>query len=288
MRRCLLSSLRNLNDLLHTSQENGRAEVGMHWCSFRSFSPLNNILHTSQENGHILLCMSLCTFRIFLLLNDLLHTLQEYGHAPHCVLCWFFTVVWWPNDSLPCISCPFTLLWSRKGNIISIILKKRKTLNNGLSIKSIIIKFLEFHACAYPYTHLQSSHFRIGRKPFICSGETSLHNRLKICLHMSGFLHHTYCNFLSIPFNYITEKLYSGELMQIVVVHSQILCPFLLLLLYFTCATSSHESVMLLPVLKCPRKVTCWSNDYLHTIIYVKSSYVRKARWSFWSNVKML
>jgi hypothetical protein len=172
--------------------------------------------------------------------------------------------------------------------LLALILKKIKTLNNGLSIKSIIIKFLEFHACAYPYTHLERSHFRIRRKPFRCSGESSLHNRFKICLHMPGLLHHTYYNFLSIPLNYITEKLYWGELMQTVVVHSRILCPFLLLLLYLTCATTSHDSVTLFPMLKCPRNVTCWSNDYLHTIIYVKSSFVRKARWSFWSNVKTL
>jgi hypothetical protein len=46
-------------------------------------------------------------------------------------------------------------------------------------------------------------------------------------IYKPGLVFHTYYNFPSIPFKYITEKLSSGQLMQTVEVHSQIFCPML-------------------------------------------------------------
>jgi hypothetical protein len=81
---CVLRLLLSLNDLLHTSQQNGHSPLCMRWCVFRWQEYLNDLLHTSQQNGLSPLCIHLCVFRLLWSLNDLLLTSQQNGCSPLC------------------------------------------------------------------------------------------------------------------------------------------------------------------------------------------------------------
>ena len=127
MRWCVFRVLCWLNDFLHTSQQNGFSPLCMYWCLFRWLFKMNDLLHTSQQNVFSPLCMRWCLFRWLLKLNDLLHTMQQNGCSPLCMGLCAIRICFWLNESphssqeyrrfSPCMGwSSFKLLWKMRVN----------------------------------------------------------------------------------------------------------------------------------------------------------------------------